>query len=67
MKAHVMSRTPRSIETQIEINAPVEAVWKALTDAAELANWFPVKARVKPGFEVVFEVTASNNILDIGF
>ena len=40
---------PRSIETQIEINAPIEAVWKALTDGEELANWFPLKARVTPG------------------
>ena len=39
----------RTIETEIEIDAPVEAVWKALTDADELANWFPLKSRVKPG------------------
>lgn len=39
----------RTIETQLEINAPVEAVWKALTDAEELTNWFPITARVKPG------------------
>lgn len=39
----------RSIETGIEIDAPVEAVWKALTDATELTNWFPPEARVKPG------------------
>lgn len=39
----------RVIETTIEIDAPVEAVWKALTDAQELARWFPLKAEVKPG------------------
>lgn len=39
----------RTIETQVEIDAPVEAVWKALTDAQELTNWFPPEARVKPG------------------
>ena len=39
----------RSIETAIEIEAPIEAVWKALADGDELANWFPLKARVTPG------------------
>lgn len=41
--------TERRIETSIELNAPVEAVWKALTDAEELTNWFPPFAEVKPG------------------
>jgi uncharacterized protein YndB with AHSA1/START domain len=40
---------PRSIERELEINAPVEAVWKALTDAEELTRWFPLEARVTPG------------------
>lgn len=39
----------RSVEVQMEINAPVEAVWKALTDGEELTRWFPLDARVKPG------------------
>lgn len=39
----------RSFEMQMEINAPVEAVWKALTDAHELTQWFPLNAKVKPG------------------
>lgn len=39
----------RNFETSIEIDAPPEIVWKALTDAAELARWFPLEARVKPG------------------
>ncbi len=39
----------RSVETRIEINAPIEAVWKALTDGEELMRWFPLQARVKPG------------------
>jgi uncharacterized protein YndB with AHSA1/START domain len=34
---------------EIEIDAPVEAVWKALTDAEELTRWFVEKARVTPG------------------
>ena len=41
--------TERCIETSIELDAPVEAVWKALTDAEELTNWFPPFAEVKPG------------------
>jgi uncharacterized protein YndB with AHSA1/START domain len=32
------------IELSIEIDAPIEAVWKALTEARELANWFPPEA-----------------------
>jgi uncharacterized protein YndB with AHSA1/START domain len=39
----------RTIEKSLEIAAPPEAVWKALTDAEELARWFPLFARVKPG------------------
>jgi uncharacterized protein YndB with AHSA1/START domain len=34
---------------QLEINAPPEAVWKALTDAQELTRWFPLDAKIKPG------------------
>ncbi len=49
-----MTEKPRAtdegvIETTIEIDAPVEAVWKALTDGEELARWFPLAARVTPG------------------
>ena len=44
-----MSTDPRSIEKTITIDAPPDIVWKALTDAQELANWFPVEARVTPG------------------
>jgi uncharacterized protein YndB with AHSA1/START domain len=39
----------RAAEGEIEIDAPVEAVWKALTDARELERWFPIEARVEPG------------------
>ncbi len=39
----------RRIEREIHIDAPVDAVWKALTDAAELTRWFPLQARVTPG------------------
>ena len=36
-------------EVEIRIAAPVEEVWRALTDAEELARWFPLEARVEPG------------------
>lgn len=39
----------RVIETTVEIAAPVDAVWKAITDARELERWFPLQARVTPG------------------
>lgn len=39
----------RNIEVELEIEAPVEAVWKALTDPEELTNWFPLEAGVQPG------------------
>jgi uncharacterized protein YndB with AHSA1/START domain len=40
---------PRAIETTLEIDAPLSAVWKAITDAKELERWFPLEARVTPG------------------
>lgn len=39
----------RKVELTVEINAPVEAVWKALADGEELTRWFPLDARVTPG------------------
>lgn len=39
----------RSARGQVEIDAPVERVWRALTEAAELERWFPLDARVTPG------------------
>jgi uncharacterized protein YndB with AHSA1/START domain len=32
----------------MEIAAPADAVWRALTDATELTRWFPLEARVTP-------------------
>ncbi|MEK6644082.1 MAG: SRPBCC domain-containing protein [Planctomycetota bacterium] len=40
---------PRSVEKVMEIKAPVEAVWKALTEADELTRWFPLQAKATPG------------------
>lgn len=45
-------RTPgliRAVTREISIAAPVDAVWRALTDAEELTRWFPPEARVEPG------------------
>ncbi len=39
----------RSVEQEIEIDAPLSAVWKALTEASELVRWLPMETRVKPG------------------
>ena len=39
----------RDVEREVEIAAPVEAVWQALTDARELTRWFPMEAQVTPG------------------
>lgn len=39
----------RSITKEARIAAPVDVVWKALTEGEELRRWFPVDARVKPG------------------
>lgn len=54
----------RSIETEFEIAAPVDAVWKALTDADELTNWFPLSARVKPGVGGAIVMTWGDDLAD---
>jgi len=46
--------TAKKIETrtqqhEVEIDAPLEAVWKAITDADEIIRWFCEEARVTPG------------------
>lgn len=39
----------RTIEVEVRIDAPLDAVWKALTEASELARWFPPVAVGKTG------------------
>jgi uncharacterized protein YndB with AHSA1/START domain len=39
----------RAIERTVEIDAPIEAVWKAISEGEELAKWFSLDARVTPG------------------
>jgi uncharacterized protein YndB with AHSA1/START domain len=38
----------RTIEVFMEIDAPTDVVWRALTDAKELVRWFPLQAEVEP-------------------
>ena len=38
----------RTQQHEIVINAPVEAVWKAISDAEELTRWFVQEASVEP-------------------
>jgi uncharacterized protein YndB with AHSA1/START domain len=39
----------RTIITEIEIDATIESVWNALTEAEEITRWFADDARVTPG------------------
>ncbi len=36
------------LEKEAVIDAPIEDVWKALTDPTELTRWFPLEARLLP-------------------
>ena len=48
---------PRSQTHEIVIAAPVEAVWKAITDAEELTRWFVESAKVVPGVGGSFSIS----------
>lgn len=48
-RAPARAEPDRTIETAIEIAASPRDVWGALTQAGELARWFPLEARVTPG------------------
>ena len=39
----------RNVEKSLQISAPIERVWKAITEAKELQRWFPTDATVEPG------------------
>lgn len=47
----------RKQEHEIAIDAPVEAVWKAITDAEELTRWFVEAAKVEPGVGGTFRIS----------
>jgi uncharacterized protein YndB with AHSA1/START domain len=42
-------RVTKSIDLTIEIDAPPEAVWEAISKAEELQRWFPLNAEIEPG------------------
>jgi uncharacterized protein YndB with AHSA1/START domain len=42
-------RKTKSIDLSIEIDAPPEAVWEAVSSAQELQRWFPLNAEIEPG------------------
>jgi uncharacterized protein YndB with AHSA1/START domain len=39
----------RSLEKKVRVEAPVEVVWRAISEAEELKRWFPLDARVTRG------------------
>jgi uncharacterized protein YndB with AHSA1/START domain len=43
------AQATRSIDIEITIDAPVEAVWEALSKGDQIAQWFAPNARVEPG------------------
>lgn len=42
-------RSSRAHETRVVIDAPVEDVWKAITEASEISRWFAPGMTVEPG------------------
>lgn len=44
-----MDDQERTIESRVEFDAPIEEVWKALTDPAWIERWFAPKMTVEPG------------------
>ena len=47
----------RTQQHEIVIDAPLEAVWKAITDAEELTRWFVEEAKVVPGVGGTIEIS----------
>jgi uncharacterized protein YndB with AHSA1/START domain len=48
-RARKQAAPTRTVERDITIAAPIDVVWRALTDAEELTRWFPREARVTLG------------------
>lgn len=42
-------RKPRAIEIEVEVDAPLEAAWRAVSTGEEMARWFSPQARIEPG------------------
>lgn len=49
MAEETMPNETRSVDVALDIAAPVDVVWRALTDPDELVCWFPYQAQVTPG------------------
>lgn len=49
MNANTEKGATRAHEHEFSIDASPAEVWKAITNAEELVNWFPMEAQVKPG------------------
>ncbi len=49
MTIEAKKKETRDHEHQFTIDASPAEVWKAITDADELVNWFPMEATVNPG------------------
>jgi uncharacterized protein YndB with AHSA1/START domain len=49
METGTVGTATRSVETGLEIAAPTEAVWRALTDPREIVRWFALEATVEEG------------------
>src|SRR5438876_168182 len=51
-------KSERTLEMHVDVDAPIEAAWKAVTEAEGLANWFSPVAKVSgPGLNS--QVTAA--------
>jgi uncharacterized protein YndB with AHSA1/START domain len=48
---------PRTQTHEIAIDAPIEAVWKAIVDGEELTRWFVDEASVEPGVGGTFTIS----------
>ena len=49
MSDRKQDESTRSIELEYEVEAPPEAVWKAISEGEEVRRWFSPEARVTPG------------------
>lgn len=45
----LMTEASRSVSIELPLDAALDDAWRALTDARELARWFPLDAKVQPG------------------
>jgi|GEM_PF-1798915 len=41
--------TPRVFDASIDIDAPIDEVWKAISEGDQIARWFALDAKVDPG------------------